>query len=203
MSTPMKARGLCRRSGIPNRPVQAIAYKCENVISIAVLFKQDLHNDLGNCNGFLQSLHLKAWIAPEIIHGSLLQNYHSPSLLLLSYRDLILLMQSEQSYRTILKMIARVNHSIANKKILKLGRPKGEDETQCFTLNAMSIYLPSVEEEVKPFSSLGVTKGTFPSNSQRLIVYCSLYQPHKTRFPDRNNQSQQEQKPCQGQSRGT
>jgi len=100
-------------------------------------------------------------------------------------------------------MVARVNHSIANKEVWKLGGPKGGDTTQCLILNAMLIHLPSVEEEVKPFGSLSVTKGTFPSNSQCLIIYSSLYQPHKTRFPDRNNQSQQEQKPCQGQSSGT
>ena len=75
--------------------------------------------------------------------------------------------------------------------------------TQWLILYAMSIYLPSVEEEVEPLSSLGVTKGTFLSNSQCLIVYSSLYQPHKPCFPDRNNQSQQEQKPCQGQTGGT
>ena len=90
-------------------------------------------------------------------------------------------------------MVASVNHSTANKEVWKLGGPKGGDTTKCLILNAISIYLPSVEEEVKPFSSLGVTKGTFPLNSQRLIVYSSLYQPHKTRFPNRNNKSQQEQ----------
>ena len=164
-----------------------------------MLFKEDLHNDLGNCNGFLQSLQVKAWIAPEIIHGCRLQNITRHHY----YCDLVRLMQPKQYHRTILKMVAYVNHSIANKEVWKLGGPKGGDTIQCLIQNAMSIYLPSVEEEVQPFSSLSVTKGTFPPNSQCLIVYSGLYQPYKTRFPDRNNQSQKEQKPCQGQSGGT
>ena len=52
-----------------------------------MLFKEDLHNDLGNCNGFFQSLQVKAWIALEIVHGCRLQNI-TPIIIIVTLFDL-------------------------------------------------------------------------------------------------------------------